>query len=99
MGDKADEALKAIKALETRFATFEKQVDSKLAALETQLKNKKDMKPEHEVALKAALKQGAEQAAMFKDLATKSMLDARLKVVEAQVQAALGMAQAAAAKK
>lgn len=99
MGDKSDEALKAIKALETKFATLEKQFDSKIAALETQLKNKKDMKPEHEVALKTALKQSAEQAAMFKDMATKSMLETRLKTLEAQIQIAMGLAQAGAARK
>lgn len=84
MADKIDEALKAIKALEGR-----------MSALETAVKNKKDMKPEHETAIKVAVKQAAEAAAMMKEAATKAVIDTRFKAVEVQVHQAMTLAAAA----
>lgn len=81
MADKLDEALKTIKSLESR-----------VAALETQMKNKKDMKPEHEQAIKAAVKQAADLQAQAKEFATKAQTETRLMALEAQVKTALAMA-------
>jgi hypothetical protein len=58
---------------------------TRLEALEKAVANKKDMKPEHEQALKVAMKSASES----KEFATKAMLDARLKTIEAKVDAAL----------
>jgi hypothetical protein len=78
MADKIDDALKAIKALESR-----------VSALETQMKAKKDMKPEHELAIKAAVKQAGEVQAQIKDQVTKAVFEARLAQVEGMAKAAL----------
>ena len=83
MADKIDEALKAIKSLEGR-----------VSALETAMKNKKEMKPEHEAAIKMALKQAAEATAMSKELASKAILETRFKLLETQVHQAMAMADA-----
>jgi hypothetical protein len=83
MADKFDDALKSIKALEMR-----------LTALEAVVKNKKDMKPEHETAIKAALKQAAEAGAMAKESVTKAEIEGRFKVLEHQIANALAVAAA-----
>ena len=74
MADKAEEALKAIQKLESR-----------VSALESALKNKKDIKPEHEKDIKAALKQASEVQAMVKDNVTKVIFEARFSKLEAMI--------------
>jgi hypothetical protein len=85
MADKVDDALKAIKALETR-----------MTALEAAVKNKKDMKPEHETAIKTALKQAAEAGARAKESVTKAEIEGRFKMLEHQIAQVMGIAAAAA---
>jgi hypothetical protein len=69
-------------------ATLAKIV-ARMDALEKTVAAKKDMKPEHEQAIKAAMKQAAEAQAQAKEYATKAMLDARLLALEGKVNAAL----------
>jgi chromosome segregation ATPase len=65
------------------------KLTSRLDALEKTVANKKDVKPEHEQAIKAAMKQANEAQSQAKEFATKAQLDARLAVLEGKVNAAL----------
>jgi hypothetical protein len=68
-----------------KFVALEKQVGQ----LATAVANKKDMKPEHEQAIKAAMKQAAEAHAQAKEQITKTVFEARLAQVEALAKAAM----------
>ena len=65
-----------------------------MTALETAMKNKKDMKPEHEAAIKTALKQAAEATGLVKESVTKAVLETRFKILEVEIQKVLAIALA-----
>jgi len=65
-----------------------------VTALETAMKNKKDMKPEHEAAIKTALKQAAEANVSVKESVTKAVLETRFKILEVEIQKVLAIALA-----
>lgn len=64
----------------------------RLDAAEKAIAGKKDAKSQDQEAAKMAAKVSAEMQAMAKDNVSKGMLDARLKVLEVQVQTALATA-------
>jgi hypothetical protein len=101
MADKNEADIKAlrgqIEALSRKVETMEKssralpdpaalaKLVTRMDALEKTVANKKDMKPEHEQALKQAMKTAAEQQARVKEIVTQ----AQFAKLEALVQAAL----------
>ena len=98
-----------VEALSRKVETLEKQLRAlpdlaaiaklgpRLDAAEKAIANKKDIKPEHEQAIKATMKLSAELQAQMKEQVTKAVLDGRFKLLEGQIQAALALAQSAAA--
>lgn len=97
-----------IESLSRRLDTLEKnnragpdlsKITSRLDAVEKGLANKKDIKPEHEQAIKAALKQATDAQNQAKEFANKNMVEQRLRQLEAEVKAAMATAAAAASMK
>jgi hypothetical protein len=98
-----------VDALSRKCETLEKQIRAlpdltalaklgpRLDAAEKAIAGKKDMKPEHELLIKANAKWVAEQQARVKEVVTTAQMEARNNIVEARFKQVEALAQAALA--